>query len=645
MDSHFPAIREDLYHLQMDVKNVQLVQSDHSERLLRLERRQASDAALKSVWSSPFPSVLNGTPQQGPVPTTTADVFDDFDGQGQSLLGSLQLESDEEPSRRGASRANSVRFDVSAIHGPHWAQTSRYSGEFGGPTRPNSAFGSHPMTERSLSHKSDGRHSSAGHSVHSIHSGRTSSLGLDTNFIIGGRGDESPASIPEPPPGLFVLGSVPSIIRCWLNTNFSHNALLYAVVCTGSQKSLLDFSLVKDLGMSAQLQKSSIGSYTIRLPVYLPEAIVTQPNSRSNSPAPPSLPTLTVNFEVTGVNQRSSSERKNGLRIFIGSDTLRAHSADLLFSQNIMTLYGDDRNKLSIPFVRPEDDNLFKDLCTTNIVPEKVELKATAPAFTPSESKPKASFAGEITIPSSSNGNGACLEPKTAISALSSPNGSRAAMETESVQSQVASSSETKSRASYFEDAQSYRADEHTSEDSSHGGAAAANIISEASTGSDRKRRDSNRRDSSGGIWNSWRKENVPTTPNGTDAPREIIATSGYQRPSRGGRSMKVLKPSKALGTSTRSTSGARTGSSYEPVPRTAGETRRKSQVATTDGSGQALNWEAKRTLSGDLKIPKDLRVPLPTGPRSSNPIGGASAFAWMTSGKGNKSSATTAAE
>lgn len=647
MDSLFPVIREDLYHLQMDVKHVQVVQSDHAERLLRLERRQASDAALKSVWSSPFPSMLNGTPQQGPIATPTADVFDDFDGQGQSLLTSLHLESDEEPSRRGASRANSVRFDVSAIQGSNWAQNSRITGDFG-PTRPNSAFGSHPMTERSLSHKSDGRHSSAGHSVHSMHSGRTNSLGLDTNFIIGGRGDDSPVSIPEPPPGLFVLGSVPSIIRCWLNTNFSHNALLYAVVCTGSQKSLLEYSLVKDLGMLDQLLKSPLGSYSIRLPVYLPEAIVTQPTSRSNSPAPPSLPTLTANFEVTGINQRSSSERRNGLRIFIGSDTLRAHSADLLFSQNIMTIYGDDRNKLSIPFVRPEDDSIFKDLCTTNVFPEKVELKATAPAFTPSESRSKASFRGELSIPPSSNGNGACVELKSAVSTFSSPNESRAALETESGHSQAASSSEAKSRASSFEDAQSHRTDEHATEEASHeDGTAVPNASSETSTASDGKRRDSSRRDSSGGIWSSWRKENGPTMPSGNDAPREFIATSGYQRPSRGGRSMKVLKPSKPPNNSTRSTSGARTGSSYEPVPRASGETRRKSQVATTNSNGQALNWEAKRTLSGDIKVPKDLSArPLPTVPRSSNPIGGASAFAWMNSGKGNKSStATTAAE
>jgi hypothetical protein len=67
MDSQYLSNREELYHIQMDVKHVQAVQINQGERLLRLEKRQADDAALKSVWGngSPFPGVLSGTPQQG----------------------------------------------------------------------------------------------------------------------------------------------------------------------------------------------------------------------------------------------------------------------------------------------------------------------------------------------------------------------------------------------------------------------------------------------------------------------------------------------------------------------------------------------------------------------------------------------------
>lgn len=76
MDTQIVASREDLYHVQMDVKHVQMVQNNHADRLTRLEKRQADDAALRSVWGpeSPFPSVLSGTPQHG------------------SLRGSLHLE-------------------------------------------------------------------------------------------------------------------------------------------------------------------------------------------------------------------------------------------------------------------------------------------------------------------------------------------------------------------------------------------------------------------------------------------------------------------------------------------------------------------------------------------------------------------------
>jgi hypothetical protein len=65
MEGHFAPTREEFYHVQMDVKHVQAVQTNHTDRILRLEKRQADDAALKSVWNSPFPSVMGGTPQQG----------------------------------------------------------------------------------------------------------------------------------------------------------------------------------------------------------------------------------------------------------------------------------------------------------------------------------------------------------------------------------------------------------------------------------------------------------------------------------------------------------------------------------------------------------------------------------------------------
>lgn len=68
MDPRFAISPEDLYNLQMEVKQLHFTQGSHADRLLRLEKRQADDAALKSVWNSPFPGVLAGTPQQGTQP-------------------------------------------------------------------------------------------------------------------------------------------------------------------------------------------------------------------------------------------------------------------------------------------------------------------------------------------------------------------------------------------------------------------------------------------------------------------------------------------------------------------------------------------------------------------------------------------------
>jgi hypothetical protein len=212
-----------------------------------------------------FISLLTTTSSVGPVQISTNDVFDDLDEQGEQLLGSLHLgPAEEEPVRRGgaASRANSVRFDESALHGSSWgAQNNRHSGDFGA-VRPGY------MMERSLSHKSDGRHSSAGHSVHSHHSvasGRASSIGLDTNFATGDEDDDdSSFDMPGLPASVYVLGTVPSIVRCWLTTDYAHGTLLYADICTGSQKSTIDYSLVKELDFLSEFHRDVNGVYRAR---------------------------------------------------------------------------------------------------------------------------------------------------------------------------------------------------------------------------------------------------------------------------------------------------------------------------------------------------------------------------------------------
>lgn len=59
--------RDDLWRIQDDMFRVHQNQAELAERVSRLERRNEEDSRLKNVWrtSSPFPSVLGGTPQQG----------------------------------------------------------------------------------------------------------------------------------------------------------------------------------------------------------------------------------------------------------------------------------------------------------------------------------------------------------------------------------------------------------------------------------------------------------------------------------------------------------------------------------------------------------------------------------------------------
>lgn len=470
------------------------------------------------------------------------------------------------------------------------------------------------MTDRSLSHKSDGRHSSA-HSIHSMHSvpsGRTSSLGLDTNFLVGGHtSDDSPVDIVLPPPGLFILGSVPSIIRCWLTTNFSHDALLYGVVCSGSQKSVLDGSLVNELGLSNQVLKNSTGRSFIKLPIYLPEAIITRPSSRPNSPAP-QLPTLTTDFEIVSWSGCDSKHRQSSIRVFFGSDTLRAHNADILFSQNVMTLYSDDHNKISVPFVRPEDDTVFKNLCTTYVPTEEGGTRAASNSFTPNpESKIEAM---PVTVSSALRGDAA----QTNNSKSSESNTRDARSVGKATSSFMPTLSDAKKFDNNISDSR-----KDTRVDTS----------SREQDVSDTNPPETPSQETSGGIWGSWRSA--------TGGSENGESTSGYQPPTRGagGRNMKVLKPSKSnssAAAASRSSSSARTGTSYEQPPsRTSGESRRKSQVSLSENL--TMRWDSKRTSSEEHRAPKSAA----TLSKTSNPIGGASAFAWMNSGKPKTSTST----
>ncbi|CEJ61104.1 hypothetical protein PMG11_09646 [Penicillium brasilianum] len=349
MDAQYPfASRDDIWRVIDELKDLHEAQAFQGDRITRLERHQDDNARMKNIWgSSPSPihTGIESAPNSPPEP------FKGFDQGHQHTVTSSAIggyDGEDEP-RRGASRANSVRFDESAILGSY-GQANRSSTEL--PLRTGSGMSNHPMIERSLSHQSDGRRCSSGLSLYST---RTNSLRLDTSSRLMSSAYEWPLT---PPPGLFLLGPVPSIIRCWLTTNFSNETLLYAAVCSGSFVSSIGSCLVRKLGLEDKVVRDSDDRPSLKLAIYLPEASIQQSSSRSDSPTP-HLPAVTVCFFVRGTNPEDET-----IEIVLGSDVLRSHNADILFSQDRLMLVDDERNRVSIPLVRPEKDWVFKFLHT-----------------------------------------------------------------------------------------------------------------------------------------------------------------------------------------------------------------------------------------------------------------------------------------
>lgn len=570
--------RDDLWRFQGDMLRFQQNQVDLADRVSRLERRHDEDSRLKNVWgtTSPFPSVLGGnTPQQVPLQQPTADHFSNFDDHSSNLIGNLQLDADDEPRRIGTtSRANSVRFDETANHG-HWAHASRSSLDL--IPRTGSGLGGHVMSERSYSHKSDGRQSSAGHSAHSVTSGRANSL---TGF-----GPNTPLEPPGLAPGLFILGSVPAIIRCWLGTDFRHDTLLYAAVCSGSYASHLDMRLIERLSYQDQIFVDGDGIRKIKLHVYLPEAIPLSASSRSNSPAP-QLPSLTVDFSVMDHLDDASSK---SIQIFLGSDVLRAHNADVLFSSNQLTLYDDDQSKVQIPLIRPEDDRTFKSIRVTSsdvnksTVPDTEERSNEPPQPAPTiENGTHVSTTDQSpTILDKSNG------PTVAPRSEDGSSIGRASLEQRPFLGMTTNRMEAKD----------------------------VGIDSSPVTSGPRS-------GTSPAVWSNWRRD--------TEKPSILDwANVGKNPPqaasARKDTGMKVLKPLKAATRSLSSGSGSMQAHVNSHSTATTGQSRFFDEGKRRDNTVPEL----KRSVSTEK--PKDA-ASVGVKANSANPVGGASAFAWLNS-------------
>lgn len=467
------------------------------------------------------------------------------------------------------------------------------------------------MVERSSSHKSDGRQSSAGLSNHSA---RTNSLSLETSNLLG-RGGNTTDMPMGPPAGLFILGPVPAIIRCWLDTNFSNETLLYAALCTGSYKSFLSHNAVSRLGLEDEITKDENGVHQIRIPVYLPEAIVQQAtSSRSASPAP-QLPALTINFTV----QEGGSEGR-AIQIFLGSDVLRAHNADILLSQDRLTLFDDARNKLSIPLVRPEDATVYKNLVTRAQAPD------TSGSLRNGITKQQPRLEVDTTVKPPSHNSVEVSGATSNASGLDHSNNVKPS------------------------------ADAPVGDDQPKPAGLGESGEASLATGKDDRPPPPNGPENvpvtstptqpeSGSIWGSWRRDSTPN-PRADVAPSTNSTTgSGYQRAGRGNRGMKVLKPAKSGTTpSSRSfsaTTPTLTGFDAAP-PRFNDSGRRSSQTAKSDerddqssGSRTSFSSEAKALPSGS-KEP----LLVASRSRSANPVGGASAFGWLNPAQQKRSAA-----
>lgn len=457
-------------------------------------------------------------------------------------------------------------------------------------------MGSHPMTERTSSHKSDGRQSSAGQSTHSARAG---------SFVLESRplsATVAPFVPLGPPPGFFILGPVPSIIRCWLDTKFSNESLLYAAVCTGSYKSALDIQLVTRLGIEGQVVTNQRGERSVKIPVYLPEATIQHSSSRNSSPAP-RLPSITVEFFV-----QSLPTKANTIQVFLGCDVLRAQNADILFSLDRMTLFDDERNKVAVPLVRPENPAAFQNLYTTNV--DLDHLKDADGANSPAVGKSLDAAEGK---------------PVELKLALGTKIQDQAPEETKTQPSSVADSTTLSSPPSVIGEAR-----KSTGDADAAGSLSTAKVtpnIQEAVVTTNGNTLETATKSEGANIWGSWRRDAVQ---NGRIDPTSgTSTTSGYQRAGRG-RGMKVLKPAR-LNTS-RSTSISHGANGFESGGLRSGENGKGSQATVTEILKSTATSATDKSPVGQSLTNK---------PRTANPVGGASAFPWLNSNDQKQSPST----
>lgn len=397
---------------------------------------------------------------------------------------------------------------------------------------------------------------------------RANSFGLEQSRLLGSI-TSSPKAAGNPPPAFYVLGPVPAIIRCWLTETFSNDSLLYAALCTGSYASCITMSLVRHCGLDDQTFEEN-GVRKIKLAIYLTEATIRQSSSRSASPAP-QVPTLTAKLLVV-----DSAAEDRSVQVVIGSDILRAHNADVLFSQDKLMIHDEERNRLAIPLVRPEHDATFKGLLTLTTprgVQSGLENQTNGTAV-----------AGVIGRPSRESSGPPTLSSPSVVASTTS----------ETVDQQKADRVSDGSDRSTIEVGPTKQQEETqpaAESDKSFG--------TPTTTPTSR---------SNSGAWGTSWRSSVGQSNAGKTA-------SAYARTGATSRGVKVLRPSKSLASSSRAVSSSAAPGGPETGP--TGDGTRRTSLASSEG------------LKSGTKA-----VEPQSQPTKSNPVGQASAFGWLNSGQ-----------
>ena len=462
------------------------------------------------------------------------------------------------------------------------------------------------MSERSYSHRSDGKGSTSALSM------RANSFGLESSRLLGSSMN-SPRASANPPPGFLFLGPVPSIIRCWLSDDFSNDSVLYAALCTGSYGSSISRTVVRQLGLEGDIVDDS-GLPKIKLSVYLTEATIQHSSSsRSSSPAP-QVPALTASFTVF-----DAAENDRSIQVLIGSDMLRSHNADILLSEDRLLIFDEERNRLAVPLVRPESESTYRSLTTISSTVQPLASVNREAEKTPSRTTANGQY-----------GPGAIRPPRfdlhdstTGSSAPSSPAMVPTTDNTEIISEQHKS-----------EDQQAKAEDQQLP---GGGSGSEKSFTTKAPTTPS-----ATTSTSGSGVWGTTWRSGGPVTnaSSSTDlAGSTVKSASGYARAG-SGRSMKVLRPS----------AGKSMASSTRAISATAPSTSSWGTTTATTLGGETLPSGSSQTSLADItnaKTPTAPSVPSTTtatsttstkpaeqttAPTKTNPIGQASAFGWLNS-------------